>query len=260
MATDDLRKWYMLNKDTGQTLVGQFEPEDVTEDLGSVYAERFTLNRRKAILQYLHGKTPTISFTATFFNETSEGPLNAPGDARNHLDTLKAWADRDPILGRPPVVTFWVGDSFLTQDSVIEAIAPAYMKPAHLGAFKGAIVTVALREFTAFDINAITAFDTRFHAAKRGDYYELVAEREYKDPLLGVVLRQRNPSRINLRIGDVVRLPAGTGTIRQEPITQTSIVFDTAFEKHRIPTAQRLRHEEMVGLRNRSKVSHILVT
>ena len=255
----NFRVWHMLNKDTGQLVSGQFEPDSIDTEHGSVYAERFTLNRKKAILQFLHGKTPTVAFSATFFNETVLGPLPTFGDAKRNLDTLTGWSERDSILGRPPVVTFWVGDSWVSIDAVIETVATSHMKPGFLGAWKGAKFTVALREYTPFDIEATAGFDTRYHTAKRGEYYELIAEREYKDPLIGVVLRQRNPSRINLQTGDVVKLPAGTGTIRQVAIEPTSIVFHTAFTKQREPSPQQTRHKAMVDARNRTKVSHVLV-
>lgn len=255
----NFRVWHMLNKDTGQLVSGQFEPDSVNEARGSVYSERFTLNRKKAIIQFLHGKTPTVQFAGTFFNESILGPLPLFGDTRKNLQTLQDWSERDPLLGRPPVVTFWIGDSWISIDAVIEDVNSDYMKPGFLGAFKGANYSVSLREFTPFDINAVAAFDTRFHKAKQGEYYELIAEREYKEPLIGVVIRQRNPSKINLRIGDNVTLPAGTGSIRQEPITQSSIIFTTAFEKQREPSAQRVRHQAMIDARNRSKVSHVLV-
>lgn len=255
----NFRVWHMLNKDTGMLLSGQFEPETVTEERGSVYAERFTLNRKKAILQFLHGKTPTVGFTGTFYNETVLGPLPTFGDTRKNLQTLHDWSERDPLLGRPPVVTFWIGDSWISIDAVIETVNSSYLKPGFLGAFKGAKFTVGLREYTPFDPEATAAFDTRFHQAKKSEYYELIAEREYREPLLGVVLRQRNPTKINLTVGDTVALPAGTGSIRQEPITQSSIVLQTAFEKRRQPTAQRTRHQAMIKLRNKSKLSHVLV-
>lgn len=255
----NFRVWHMLNKDTGQLVSGQFEPDSMTEEHGSVYAERFTLNRKKAILQFLHGKTPTVAFTGTFYNETMLGPLPTFGDAKRNLDTLNKWSERDSILGRPPVVTFWIGDSWISIDAVIENVSASHMPPGFLGAYKGSKFTVALREYTPFDINATAGFDTRYHKAKRGEYYELIAEREYMEPLIGVILRQQNPSRINLQVGDTVRLPAGTGSIRQEPIAPSSIVFSTAFEKQREPSDQQLRHQAMVDARNRSKLSHVLV-
>lgn len=255
----NFRVWNMLNTDTGQLIQGQFEPDSVSKNVGSIYAERFTLNRKKAILQFLHGKTPTVSFSGMLFNETILGSLPTFSDTRPTLETLQEWSQRDPLLGRPPVVTFWIGDSWLSIDAVIEDVDSDYLKPGFLGSFKGANFSVSLREYTPFDIEATAGFDTRFHPAKRGEYYELIAQREYREPLIGVILRQRNPSRINLQTGDVVRLPSGTGSIRQVPITQSSIVFSTAFEKQREPSPQRTRHQAMIAARNRTKVSHVLV-
>lgn len=264
----NFRVWHMLNQDTGQLLSGQFEPDTVSEERGSVYAERFTLNRKKAILQFLHGKTPLVSFTGMFYNETVLGPTSGFGvasalvptfgDVRKNLATLQSWSERDPKFGRPPIILFWIGDGWINTNAVIESVNVAHLKPAFLGAFKGAKFTVAMREFTPFDPEAKGLFDTRIHKTKKSEYYELIAQREYREPLIGVILRQRNPSKINLTIGDSVRLPAGTGTIRQEPITQSSIIFQTAFDKQRDPSPQQVRHQTMVDARNKSKLSHIL--
>jgi hypothetical protein len=156
-------------------------------------------------------------------------------------------------------VLFWIGDGWINTSAVIETVNTNFLKPGFLGAFKGAKFTVTLREFTPFNPEVAAASDTLFYKTKKSEYYELIAEREYKEPLLGVVLRQRNPTQLNLRVGNVVKLPAGTGSIRQEPITQSSIVFQTAFETRREPTAQRIRHQAMIVARNKSKLSHVLV-
>lgn len=255
----NLKAWHILNQDTGQVLSGQFEPDTVDEARGSVYAERFALNRKKGVLQFLHGKTPTVQFTGLYFNETALGPLPTLGNVKFNLDTLKSWTERDSNLGRPPIVTFWIGDSWISIDAVIEDVAIQYLKPGFLGAFKGARYSVSLREYTPFSINDTANYDTRYHKAKSQEYYELIANREYKRPMLGVVLRQRAPTKMNLKTGDVVKLPSGTGTIRTAAVTQQSVAFSTAFDIARELSPQALRHKAMVDARNKTKISHILV-
>jgi hypothetical protein len=259
----NLKVWHMLNQDTFETLSGQFEAEELSEERGSVYSERFTLNRKKAILQFLHGVTPTVSFRGMFFNETILGPLvcGVPVglDVSKNLQTLKDWSERDDILMRPPVVTFWVGSGFLTLDCVIESVSPVYHKPNALGSFRGADFTVTLREFTAFDPTATAAFDTRYARVKTGDYYELLAAREYRQPLLGVFLRQRNPDKPNLQVGNILKLPsAGGPTLRQARIEPASIPMKDAFGGK--PTPTKLRRERMLKLRNKSKTSYTIYT
>jgi len=261
----NLRVWHMINQDTLEHMSGQFEPENLTEERGSVYSERFTLNRKKAVLQFLHGKTPTVSFTGRFFNETILGPLFAGNipigtNTKKNLQTLKDWSERDPLRGRPPIISFWVGAGFLALDCVIETVGGIlYDKPAAFGIYKGATFTVNLREFTPFELNAKANFDTRYARVKQGDYYELLAAREYRNPLIGVFLRQENPDKVNLQTGEILRMPAPGGpTIRQAVIEPKSIPFKGAFGSQ--VTAARSRRNDMVKARNRSRVSHLITT
>lgn len=255
------RVWHMLNQDTLQGLTGQFEAENLQENIGSAYIERWTLNRKKAILQFLHGVTPTITFQGRLYNETVMGPRIAGipilSDVRHDLQTLKEWSQRDALFGRPPIITFWVGDSFLSMDCVIESLTPTYDKPGALGRFKGATFQVTLREYTPYDIKQVANFDTRYARVKYFDYYELMAAREYRRPMLGVFLRQGNPDKVNLQAGDVLRLPAANGpTLRTAIIEPRSIIFTGAFGRKN--TATKARRLATLNKRRRGRVSHIL--
>lgn len=253
------RNWFLLNNDTFQLVKGQFEAQNVSESRGSAYVERFTLNRNRGVLQFLHGQSPLLSFQGRVFNETILGPIPTFGSSGKIVDLLKKWSERDPDLGRPPLLTFWIGDGQVGMPTcVLESISPInYDQPAFLGAFKGATFTLNLRWYEVFDLKATTNFDTRYARAKLGEYYELLAWQEYKNPMLGVTIRQRHPWQINLTPGQIVKLPSKEGMRRVRP-QPTSIVFKDAFAQK--PTATRGLQIYMFKRRNKAQVSHVLTS
>jgi hypothetical protein len=251
----------MVNEDTLEHFKGQFMPEEVTEERGAAYTERFSLNRQNGILQFLHGETPTLSFRGRVFNETITGGSFPLYNKRQEkfLAKLLTWVEIDKVLGRPPIIIFWVGNGHVQMKCVIESITGIrYDSPQVGGLFHGASFTVNLRKYTPYSLDATEAFDTRYHYASEGDYYELIAWREYKRADLGVWLRQRQPTQPNLTVGNIVPLPSpGGATIRKAKVTQTSVIFKTSYGKK--PTDQRERRLEMLALRNKTQVSHVIL-
>jgi hypothetical protein len=254
------RHWTLIRRDTSELFKGQFEAEEVSEDISVSWTEKFTLNRQKGITQFLHGDTDTVSFRGRFFNETVTGGAfpRFGGRQDKRWNKLKEFARRDPGLGAPPVLIFYIGDGHLQKQVVIDSISGIrYDQPAFNGELKGVTFTLNLREFTDFDIEQDANFDTRYHHALSGDYYELLAKREYNVPDLGVWLRQNHPTQPNLQVGQIVRLPAPGGpSVRTARVHQTSVVFKTAYG--RSPTPQRDRRLEMIRLRGGAQVSHII--
>jgi hypothetical protein len=255
-----MRRWNLVRKDTLQLLQGQFEAEEVTEGVSAAYTEQFTLNRQTGILQFLHGETDTVSFRGRFYDQTITGGSFPLYDAKTlpSWNQVKEWIKIDPALKRPPVLIFFIGDGHLQKQVVIQSITGVkYDQPSGLGAFKGVTFTLNLVAYTEFSIDDTASFDTRYHHALEGDYYELLAQREYRNPLLGVWLRQQHPTQPNLQAGNVVKLPApGGGSIRTARVTQRSVVFETSYGRK--PTPQRDRRLEMLRLRNAPRVSHII--
>jgi hypothetical protein len=80
--------------------------------------------------------------------------------------------------------------------------------------------------------------DTRYAFAREGDYYERMAQEEYGDPMLGVVIRQRHPAAPLLDIGNRVALSALEG-VRSEVPTQTSIPLKGAFGRRETASKRR---------------------
>lgn len=215
------KAWYLLNVDTGDSVFGQFEATDVQESMGAQYANSFALSRQRAITQFLHGTVDTLSFQAKFF------ALFALQEIKSKIDKLKSWRERSLLLGRPPVLYFWIGDQHVKMTScVITNLAISYDRPGLLGSLQGATVTVTLQRYDPYKLQSIASFDTRYHYVKLGDTFEMLAAQEYKDPMLGVELRQRHPKlRGILQPGAVVKLPAVTGSIRRAKIQPHSLAL-----------------------------------
>jgi hypothetical protein len=228
-------RWHLLNTDTGEVYHGQYPAEDLTRSFGSVWTEKIALNRKKAILQFLHGMSETVSFTAVFFAEHDLKPVD--GD----LKILERMATRDSILGRPPLLEFWVGDGHVSMPCVIDgAISLRYERPQVDGAARMATAQIVLREHTPFKLDEVSNFETRYHRTKDGDYPELLAAIEYKLPMLGVELERRQPSiTLTHEINTVIKLPSIEG-MRKASIAPTSIVFRTVTSKSKTPQRQLL--------------------
>lgn len=218
-----VHRWTLTNVDTGEKIEGQFGPVDPTESPGNpVYAEHTSLNRDKPILQFVHGTADGFSFGAYFFarSETDEDPFKK-------ITALKKWRQRDSYLARPPIVAFYVGDNNLHfWQAVIASIGEIkyFDPPKHMGGIRGVSTTITLKEYVPWELKSEPAPETRYHHAKQGDYYELIAWREYRDPMLGDVVRSRNPEKRVLAVGDIVPLPSAEA-IRTSARKPRSISF-----------------------------------
>lgn len=253
------RNWRIVNTDTGEEVEGDFEAEAVTREISSTYAESSALGAQDAITQFLHGNVDTLSFSATFFADSILGRagLNLLGGtktATEKFDKLEEWTRVDPTLARPPVVLFSIGDGTVHQTSIIESLSGISYGPLGAsGEVKQITLTVNLRKFVELDIEAeLTAAgppESRFHRVKQGEYMELIAEREYKRPLLGDVIRKRHPKLQVLTVGDTVKLPSFEA-IRRVPVVPGSVPLKGLTKKKESPQT-RLRDLHLQRLNRR---------
>lgn len=243
------RVWNILNLDTDTLLQGQFEAEDVTENAAAAWAEHISLNRQRPIQQFVHGEANTLSFTGTAFKMTL-------GDTSitDMVPVLRTWIKMDQDLRRPPILHFWIGEGEVSITCVMTSISFKHMRPNFIGLQQHVTFTVNLKEFTSFSLSDAEQTDTRYHVVKEGEYFELLAQREYKNPMLGVVLRERHPGKINLRPGEIVTLPSIEG-VRTKTISQKSLVFKGGFGRKL--TAQKAVISETLERNSGSYESHI---
>jgi hypothetical protein len=252
--SDMQRRWHLYNRDTAEIFSGQFHAEDLThEGVGSVYSDRWALNRRHPITQFVRGELERVSFRGRFHATTSLETLE------DQINFFKTWARRDEKLKRPPVLEFFVGNGdaeFFEQPCLLESVnGIKYDRPTLFGGMRQVTFTVTLREYKEQKIAAGPTGETRYHRAKQGEYYELIAFYEYGQPLLGDVIRKRHPSQPAIAVGDVVKLPS-VEKVRTQTVAATSVPLETAFGRKETP--QRTLRIDWFDKRDVSHVSHIL--
>ena len=250
---NNLKVWFLQNQTTQQILKGQFAPQNLTENISPKWATHTALSRSNEILQFLNQGADMLSFQAVMHDRDA-----VIGSTEEDIETLKSWAKPDPLYGnRPPVLTFWVGNGWKTMDCVMDSLSNIQYGASNLlGALVKATAQVTLRQYSEFSLEAKGLFETRYHRAITRDYYELLAWREYKSPILGDIIRKDHPEKPNIRVGDVIRLPS-VEAVRKKKVAPSCIVLDGAFNKKM--TAAKQRRLEMLDLRSGDFVSHVLI-
>jgi hypothetical protein len=249
---EELKMWNLANDEIGEEIQGQFPAEDLKEEVGGVWASHTSLGRSRSILQFIRGKTPTIQFRARFFADNSSISIH-----KKWL-VLKNWCEVDPDLGRPPILQFWVGDAHLTfKQCVLETVGDiTYEEPRSDGSLRHVSFQIHLKEFTPYNLESPKDGETRYHVSRQLDYYEMLALREYSDSMLGDVIRKRHPTKPNIRVGDVIKLPS-RAALRKEVVEQTSIALGGAYDKRDNPN--RTLRLVVFDNRNRTATSHTLL-
>lgn len=241
------RTWTLQNNDTFEQIIGQFPAEGISRDVGANWTEISSLNRQNPILQFISGKAETLSISARFFRrDMSDETVDVK------TNKLISWTKRDQRKGRPPILTFWIGDgTVVVMQVILEGISGMqYSAPNFFGGVREVKFTLNLRQHTPFSTTDKEVTDTRYHRTKEGQYYELIAEEEYGNPLLGDVIRKLDyhVGKQLLRPGDVVKLPSIEG-VRTQKVTQTSNVLKTAYGKKETPQRNlRLAYFKKLGV------------
>lgn len=245
----NFKVWNLRNLDSGQTLQGQFEAENVSRDITVNWGQFTSLNRGNPILQFLNGAAEKVSFDGRLFRNHA---LDKSPEVK--LDMLVSWTKIDPALRRPPVLQFWIGDGHVMINCVIVAVQTTYQRPDFFGGLRDCTFTVSLLEFSTFSIDDAEEVDTRYARARERDYFELLAFEEYGNPMIGDVIRKQHPALQALKAGDTVKLPSIEG-VRTVEVTQTSIPLKTAFGRRDTP--QRRLRLQFFDKRAGNYVSHL---
>lgn len=222
----------LFNQDTFEVISGDFEAVDLTEEPeGAEWSETFALNSAAPISAFLRGTVETLTFNARLFDD-SILPIAVPTRLKADkvmvkAEKLKKWAKRDELLGRPPILIFTAGAGDVAQRSKITSIGSLrYDALGIFGEVKGASFALNLSRYIPYNIEAAATAppETRYHRARTGDFYELLAKREYGNALLGVLIRNRHPHQWRVEEGDIVRLPSFEA-IADEPVRPTSVAL-----------------------------------
>jgi|SRR5690606_7943677 len=229
----NLKNWILANVESGEIVVGQFPAEETVRNVGANYAEIQALNRSEPFIQFLNGKAQTLTVRSRFYRRdfTDDSPIEK-------INKLIEWTQPNINRRRPPLLQFFLGDGLgLDMKVILRDISDIrYSQPNNLGGVREVSFTM---EFVRWSENSVTqeVLDTRYARTKTGDYYELLCQKEYGNPMIGVVIRQRHPDQILLGEGDIVKLPALEGVRGEVPQPQ-SIIFKTAFGRRDTPQKQ----------------------
>lgn len=248
-----MKSWFLQNQTTNQIMMGKFAPVNLTKNVRPNYAVHVALSRTKEIIQFLNQSADTLSFRVIMHDNDS-----ITGSSDTDYQLLESWAKPDLLYGnRPPILTFWVGQGWEMMNCIIESLSDIqFEEPTIIGTIRGLSLTINLRSYEPFSLTGGAIYETRYHRAVVRDYYELLAYREYKNPMLGIALRNRHPDKPNIQVGDVIRLPS-VEAIRKEKAQPNSIALRTLTGKKNTP--QKELREEVFERLDRTYTSHVLV-
>jgi phage protein U len=251
---------------------GDFPITDMAENVGSVISEITTVGKQTPLLQWVHGDSETITFTAVFYATTSFKNVT------QKVNVLKQMARKEPKLGRTPHFLFTSGTE-ISHKCSIKGVRHKYTELRSDGTIRGFYADVTLQKLeadqdTGFAPTSLASkikFAAGIVAGAAGLYatarklkwipggslhsiertvdvvknmsFESIARREYGNALLGDVLRRTQPEIADLKVGDKVEL-VDSKEIRQIAVTPQAIALkDTQVNIN-------LR-EEFLSMRNR---------
>jgi hypothetical protein len=214
-------KWMLVRTDPptiGETIQGQFQAEDYTEEVSTVWASVPIPKRSAPHVQWVRGEEEISTFSATLWAET------IGRDISGEIAALKAAIKRDDFLTRPPQFTFIWGSIRIPTVVVLSIGAVKYDDLWADGRVRGARFEITLQQL--LDPLPLSATDpsapspsTRYRPALHGDTYESLALRQYNDALLGVFVRQDSLIAFP-QPGDVVPMPSARTYLRRARLPQ----------------------------------------
>jgi hypothetical protein len=195
--------WLIVDLDRKEDIVGQFIPQSVSKTVAADIAVGKSVNRDYPILQWISGELEEISFQAKLWATDSTDSVE------ERLLRLENLVRRNSDLKRPPVCCFaWGGLETLQMDCLVKSIGGVtYDEIRDDGTFRGATLSITLMRYEEVQWKvtdpSVPEKFTRIRRAKRGDTYEALAQDEYGNPLLGVLLRQLNPRTPGMLLADL---------------------------------------------------------
>jgi len=203
----------------GTVIEGHFAPENLTLNAGSTFGETTGLNRLNPVIQFLHGNGRQFSFDALIFARDTTKKIEEA------LEGILKLTERAPDLKRPPVCRFSVGHVEALNDLVVVSSVGG-IRIAELridGSLRSFEARINLIRYVPFSVEEqprtsaeSPAPSTRYVKTLDNDMFEQVAQREYGDPLKGVIIKAENPGvGDTLEAGETLKiLPADHPTVR----------------------------------------------
>lgn len=216
--------WSLVSEDDGSTLEGQYEPQNMVENIAGAWAAQGTLGLAQPILQFIGGELDVITLDVKVYARFDpvwkflQGPLflkDEDFDVGDLVERIRNLPRATPELGRPMVYLFSVGEQ-VSKRVVVKSVGGIRydrfrpMKPLGVGGgeIRGVLCSFELWRYEPFDGKAlISAAESLVTPAKEGETFEHIAARVHGDPILGEALRRRNPDLRTLAPGDLVHVP-----------------------------------------------------
>lgn len=226
---DDRGKWILDSAEAGIFIMGQFEPEDWTENISSEWKELSALNQAHPLLQFVGGGLDTFTFGARLWAE------NKDQDIIEDLFMLKTLLRRLDDLKRPPICTFSAGSQIFIRHVVIRSLGGIKVlgiRPD--GKIRGISMRITLLRYVELGetIEESTKLpkrenldDIKERVVKTGESPESIAKEEYQDPLQGVNVRKTNKVVDTVKAGDLLKIYPPSSSFMQLAITPDSTVL-----------------------------------
>lgn len=272
----DNKTWSIVGDDVGYEdlqFSGQFPAQNYNERGGNAnLGESTTLNKSEPNYQWLYGDGEIVTFRARLF------ALNSFKNIKQQIETLKSFKKRKSDLKRPPKFLFSYGTE-IQFTCFIRQIDYEYDELRNDGSIRGAIITISLQKlddtligtesastslasqvkFAAGVVGASAGITNQIKSkikipffsvhtldktikAKEGDTFESIAQKQYGSAILGDLLRNTQPDKVNLKAGDDVIL-LDPIEINEIAVTQRSTPLKAT------PENSALR-EEFLGFKN----------
>lgn len=203
------KTWMITDLSLGESIMGQFPPSNVVKDLAGDVAEAGMVNSDTTILQWVGGRTDTVTFGAYLHTDD-----NTDRSVEQKLKRLEDLVKRSSFQPHPPICRFSMASfKTLSIDCLVTSLGGiSYDEAMADGTPMGVTLNITLKRYQELQFKVtdptIPQTFTRMRRAIRGETYEEIAQDEYGDALLGVLLRQLNPRTVDMHVADLAALDA----------------------------------------------------
>ncbi len=167
---------------------GRFPPQNEMHGVSADWNTK-PIAGRKPHASYSSDQFETFSCSLRFYAESIDQEIEPD------INQIRAWATKDPELGRPPIVMFQCGDYTFT--GAITGFNLRIGERWWTKQLRDASLDLTFEERIWPPLDDVMTRDpskpphlSRYVIVKQGDTYESIAKAEYGDPMLGVFLRQ----------------------------------------------------------------------
>lgn len=193
--------WEIYDTDRKEIIVGQFAPGGLTHNISGNIVSGTNPNSQYPIIQWLSGELEVVSFEVRLWAKDS-----LDFSIQQRFERLQNLVIRNDDLKRPPICTFTWGN--LDLDCLIRSLRNIrYDDLRNDGTQRGITCQLTLERYEEVTLEAtdssVPDTDTRIRKAKKSDTYESIAQDEYGNAELGVLLRQKNPRKLNMLLSDL---------------------------------------------------------